>query len=285
MGDPLAPLRDSARVLLGAAEKLLKVPVPGEPTLAKLQIFSDPQSHFAAMLEPITWRLENFVPSHSQNEEESERAAERALQAMGALNLFPPPRQGIQESPAPVQTVNRPKQKAEETKQDFFSASVEVRAPKASSANADQMPELKTEARPTVFPQTNRTYPLPSQQRFSKTSEGKVAGSSFQHRNDAWEEGTEAKIQSTSTAPRGVRMAQGAPRLAAILQANASGLEKIERPTLKNADSPAEQIAAESHPVKSESTPSRPIDLDELIKHLAEQLELDLIRTYGTSAR
>jgi hypothetical protein len=99
-----------------------------------------------------------------------------------------------------------------------------------------------------------------------------------------------AESGSTNVAPpKGFRMAQGAPRIAALLQAGlvrkneeiAETIQLIENKLVINSDEETQSPRLENY----RQSATRRLDVEQFVEMLAEQLEFDLIRTYGTSRR
>jgi hypothetical protein len=97
-------------------------------------------------------------------------------------------------------------------------------------------------------------------------------------------------VGSARAAPAGLRMAQGAPRIAALLQAHVTGNDKSDDKT-----SQPVQPFPNPYTIGFEAKAEDPrlahhtgntavaVDMDLLMERLSQQLEFELMRIYGTS--
>jgi hypothetical protein len=97
-------------------------------------------------------------------------------------------------------------------------------------------------------------------------------------------------VGSARPAPAGLRMAQGAPRIAALLQAHVAGNNQSDDKTSQSV-----QPVPNPYPIGFEAKAEDPrlahnagntavaVDMDLLMERLSQQLEFELMRIYGTS--
>jgi hypothetical protein len=88
----------------------------------------------------------------------------------------------------------------------------------------------------------------------------------------------------------GLRMAQGVERLAGVLRANLPAGRPQPAPSQPNVERANQGVEPRSiEPLDSlaqrAAPPSEPIEVERLLEELAQRLELELLRTYGTSGR
>jgi hypothetical protein len=97
-------------------------------------------------------------------------------------------------------------------------------------------------------------------------------------------------VGSARATPAGLRMAQGAPRIAALLQAHVAGTNKRDDKTSQSVQpfpNPYtvgfEANAEDPRLAHNAGNTAVAVDMDQLMERLSRQLEFELMRIYGTS--
>ena len=91
--------------------------------------------------------------------------------------------------------------------------------------------------------------------------------------------------ERSRTRPANIRMAQGVPGIAALLQANVVAISppggELPREPATALDKDADETARTRLAEDPRSAAARDVDLEHIADRLADHLELELIRTYG----
>jgi len=89
-------------------------------------------------------------------------------------------------------------------------------------------------------------------------------------------------VSAAPTAPAGLRMAHGTPRIAALLQAHIAGSN--QRDAFPSPHPIGLEPKADDHrPAHNAGAAAVAVDMDALVERLSQQLEFELMRIYGTS--
>jgi hypothetical protein len=193
-------------------------------------------------------------------------AAAKVFTAMNALNLNPQAARSTRVSDAPQQQRSRAKSvQRDDASETFTRTPVRVADPPEHEDRRIQEPvraRMRKSARPLPHPLA--TMPAATS---TKTN----------------------AVGPARTAPAGLRMAQGAPRIAALLQAHVAGTNKSDDKTSQTV-----QPLPNPYPIGFEANAGDPrlaqnagnaaaVDMDLLMERLSQQLEFELMRIYGTS--